>query len=204
MIYYCTRYCLVVYSSSDMFPFYLYSTVDIYEMVGQEFWWHILVSLAGLAGWLVCVVGLGVPENPPWPPRSLYTLLITCLIGPHMYATKTDRLKAFLLKAFILALFRLSCQSGQSHRENSVKIGQAIFQKRPPRPPSPRGAVAVVLINMIANWLPSNCRPIARISGVAAEICQTFRWSQWHWTGTGALLVPFSYIVPLENCSQSD
>ena len=172
MIYYCTRYCLVVKSSSDMFPFYLYSTVDIYEMVGQEFWWHILVGLAGLVGWF------GSPENPPWPPRSLYTLLITCLIGPHMYATKTDRLKAFLLKAFILALFCLSCRSGQSHHENSVKIGQQLVQNPPPRPPSPRGAVAVVLINMIANWLPSNCRPIARIAGVAAEICQNFCRSQ--------------------------
>ena len=161
------------------------------------FWWV----------WLAWLVGLGVPENPPWPPRSLYTLLITCLIGPHMYATKTDRLKAFLLKAFILALFCLSCQSGQSHRENSVKIGQQLVQNPPPRPPSPRGAVAVVLINMIANWLPNNCRPIARISGVAAEICQNFCRSQCIASSDIAnamtlnwyLLVPFSYIVPFKH-----
>ena len=112
--------------------------------------------------WLRWGVWGDPPEDPPWPQCSLYPLLITSLIGPHMYATKTDWVKAFLLKVFILALFYLSCRSGQSHRENSENLQATdwkpvLLNLHTPRPPSRTGAVAVVLINMIANWLPHNC-----------------------------------------------
>ena len=76
----------------------------------------VMVSVLVLVGWLWKPWD-GAPLTPVLIIHPVDHLLIGSVIcmGADMYATKTHRLKAFLFKAFILALFSASCQTGWAH-----------------------------------------------------------------------------------------
>ena len=129
--------------------------------VVREFWWHPLVGLAEMGG-------LGRPtRGSPLTPVLIISSLDHLTDWPPYVCNKDRPTQSVSSQSFYpcFVLSVLSVRSIASWKQR--KLARAtdwkpvLLNLHTPRPPSRTGAVAVVLINMIANWLPIDCPTIA-------------------------------------------